>query len=81
MDVCRCVSFESNLLAFIIRFRTLLVHLLLEPGEHLEELIFSGKLGLILVLLYSQVSRRGRLTFSDVFYENIGVRRMTVSRL
>ena len=79
MDVGRCVSFENSLLAFMICFRPFLVHLLLKTGEHLEDLTFGWKLGLVLVLLSSQVSRRGRLTFSSVFDENIGVRRMTIS--
>ena len=48
----------------MIRFRSLFVHLLLETGEHMEELTFDGKLGLMAILLYSQVSKRRRLAFS-----------------
>jgi len=49
-------------------------------GEHPYELTFYGESGFILVSLCSQGCRRGRLTFSDIFDKNVGMRRMTISR-
>ena len=72
---CR-VSFESNLLAFTNRLRLLLVQLFLETNGHLEELAFSGDLGLLPIVLGSQISRRGRLTLAGVFNENFGMGEM-----